>query len=251
MRIVRVARREFLYLALVLIAPSLLVLGSQKGDSTRGIRAEKITIEDQAGKVRLILGVNKDGTAGISCYDGLGRNRLTMGLRPDGAPMVTLSDKLGKPRLEMYQSDNGSVSAVCLGSGGEERLRFGVAPNGTSAMIVSGRKGQGNVTVRCSPEGESLIDLYAAGDRDDWKWRLDLTALLGSRFSMLTGTSELRRGSMKVALPRTCCLARAAPRNSFNGSVRMARQGRFTTARTVTKEPHSPFPPRTSSRNFA
>ena len=32
---------------------------------------------------------------------------------------------------------------------------------------------------------------------------------------MLTGTSELRRGSMKVALHRTCCLARAAPRNSL------------------------------------
>ena len=51
---------------------------------------------------------------------------------------------------------------------------------------------QGHVTVSPHPGQNPRLTCMRPETRDDWKWRLDLTALLGPRFSMLTGTSEMR-----------------------------------------------------------
>jgi hypothetical protein len=118
------------------------------------IRANQFTLEDENGKLRAALGVNK-GTAGLMLFAENGKPRAMLRVSKDG-PGLYLLDENGKPRAELsmdedvpglvLHEENGNVRAMLavgkegpmLGLNDENnkpRVGLGLFKNGPSLWL--------------------------------------------------------------------------------------------------------------------
>ena len=76
----------------------------------RVFRGSEFLLEDETGKLRAVLAVDKDGP-GLSLLDETGMPRVKIMLGKDG-PLLVLGDENGKPRASLSADKNGSVLAL-------------------------------------------------------------------------------------------------------------------------------------------
>lgn len=89
--------------------------GAQGKDAPRAIRASSIELVDDAGKVRMELGIDKDG-AGIDILDAKGKSRVIIGEGTmedlgEGAGLWVFDDK-ERPRVGVGTGKHGSGLVV-------------------------------------------------------------------------------------------------------------------------------------------
>jgi len=77
----------------------------------RVVRANRFVLEDENGKTRAMLSVDKDGPA-LSLHDENGEVRATLDVDKDGSGL-SLSDAAGKPRAGLAVIAVGPVLVLC------------------------------------------------------------------------------------------------------------------------------------------
>ena len=55
-------------------------------------RTRRIEVVDAAGRRRILLGIDPDGSPVLALWDTAGRPRILLSIRPDGAPGLSLWD---------------------------------------------------------------------------------------------------------------------------------------------------------------
>ena len=86
-------------LALVWTVTHTTTLAQGAGVEPRVFRGTDFILEDETGKLRAVLGVDKDGH-GLTLLDETGMPRVKITLSKDG-PALVLGDETGKPRASL------------------------------------------------------------------------------------------------------------------------------------------------------
>jgi hypothetical protein len=138
-----------------------------------GVRSDGspvLSMSDQTGKTRALLGATLDGT-GLIFYDDSGKSRIGLLQAPDGAAYLSLADRGGMNRAILKASADGSTNLIFNGADGGPRVALWVGSDNAPALqLWDGQK------VRARLAGESFtffdqnekVRVAAAVDRNGW-----------------------------------------------------------------------------------
>jgi hypothetical protein len=109
MELARAKRRNRLLLATVVITAAVaMTAGIDRRENI--VSANGFALVDESGKVRAVLGVDKDGPK-LVLSDENDTARVTLGVNKDG-PVLGLSDKNGKSRAALGVGERGPALAL-------------------------------------------------------------------------------------------------------------------------------------------
>jgi hypothetical protein len=93
------AREPLAVIGVLVVAgfTGLTVTGQEKRVATE-LRTRAFILEDENGKRRARLGMDRDGSPALGLYDANGKERARLLLLPDGSPMLGLHDANERPR---------------------------------------------------------------------------------------------------------------------------------------------------------
>jgi hypothetical protein len=137
------------------------------------LRAKRLEIVDDEGKVRAVLGTREEGIGVVSVYDQSGRVRASLeaGEIPEQASGLSVFDTNGKPRAVVSMDndpDRGSAlilldtegkqrAVVSLKEGGQAGLRFSAGQKNRAISISAGDDGK--LYLMLSGEGAPMVAL--------------------------------------------------------------------------------------------
>jgi len=138
-----------------------------------GVRSDGspvLSMSDQTGKTRALLGATLDGT-GILFYDEAGKSRIGLLEAPDGAAYLSLADRGGMNRAILKTSADGSTNLVFNGTTGGPRAALSVGSDDAPALqLWDGQK----VRARLTSDSFALFDqnekarVGAVVDKSGW-----------------------------------------------------------------------------------
>jgi len=118
--------------------------GTAKDPALKEVRARSFVLEDENGKRRAVLGVDKDGPS-LVITDENGKPRVTLGMS-NGGPSLGLSDEKGKiratlivlkdgPCLHLHENDKIRVAITSLNDGPGLRV-FDEKENACAGLVM-------------------------------------------------------------------------------------------------------------------
>jgi hypothetical protein len=127
------------------------------------IRARLLEIVDEAGKVRVSLGVGPQ-SAGIAINDEEGRPRLGLTYQSDGRSMIGLGGEDEVTRMILaHNAAHGQSGIQIRNNAGEACIDIGETPNGPGVLLYN-QPGKARITLKACPgETAGLQILDEAG----------------------------------------------------------------------------------------
>ncbi len=127
--------------------------------SRKKVRVRELLLEDDNGRERGGLTIDGDDNALIYFKDDAGKVRLFMGLTTEGTPRMSLQYAKGKGSIQLEANDSlNSAAMIISGPSGRAQVIVGIAANGIPAVALF--DGEGN---RLYPQG----DAPAPGDQNN------------------------------------------------------------------------------------
>jgi hypothetical protein len=130
-----------LILSIAAIVVALLSVPVQWELAKRFVRTRSLSIIDDAGQVRVALGVTKEGTAVMTLFDAKGTVRVSIGAHAQGASFVSAMDDKGKERLNIVQHLDGTSGITLLDSAGALRAGLLVSREDVPELSLLDAKG--------------------------------------------------------------------------------------------------------------
>ncbi|MHC4645595.1 MAG: hypothetical protein ACYTBJ_08830 [Planctomycetota bacterium] len=130
-RLARAERRNWILLAVVLLAAGLMAVGAAKkpADVVDEYKAKAFVVVDANGTKRAELAMHKEAAPALRLYDGNSKNRIFLGASEDG-PVFSLSDENGKTRANLDVSERGRPRFRLWDANGMERASLDVTEGG-------------------------------------------------------------------------------------------------------------------------
>ena len=149
------------------------------------VTMEQLNLVDGAGRLRGVLSTEDErGLVSLSLFDEAGAVRALLGVAPDGTPQLRLFDEAGANSVAMTVERSGPVIAISgesdqtalLGtpSGspvlsflqqGQSRVELGVSSAGTARLGMFSPIGQSRVSMVVGGDGAPVLTLYDDGGR--------------------------------------------------------------------------------------
>lgn len=107
---------------------------------------DSIEIRDSDGKVRIRIGVDKDGTARIDTLDTKGTSRLSLSTDKAGTASFDINDVQGRPRIAAFTFADNESALQLLDTEGTLRISAMDFPDGQSWIRQFDKTGQLRIT---------------------------------------------------------------------------------------------------------
>lgn len=128
----------------------------------RVVRTRHLQIVDGAGRVRIAVGVAKEGTALMTLFDAQGTARMRVGAPAHAGSFLYVTDDKGKERIRLAQHLDGSSGVVLLDSTGAPRGGLLVSAEDVPELsLLDGKRGL-SVGLQAWSEGVRFSILDAA-----------------------------------------------------------------------------------------
>ncbi|MHC4973192.1 MAG: type II secretion system protein GspG [Planctomycetota bacterium] len=174
----------------VAVAATVFLIGQGKDKQLPDLEVRSLTVKDKDGKVRVLLGVAPDGSAGLrfmkdggprarfgflpdgspgmSLYKKGGDPRARFCIAPDGSLMLGLADKDGTLRVVLGTMSDGSTSMGLADKGGRLRVLLGER-GGSTSMGLTDKDGKPRVALETAADGSPSLQLLDAKGKVIWK----------------------------------------------------------------------------------
>lgn len=107
------------------------------------VKAQEFVLEDEEGRERAALRIDREKNALVSFKDQQGRMRLFAGLTPDGTPRVCLEYGGGKGSIQLEANDDiNSAALIITGPSGTAQVMLGISRNGLPAFALLDEEGK-------------------------------------------------------------------------------------------------------------
>ena len=131
------------------------------------LRAKRLEIVDDDGKVRAVLGTREEGIGGLSVFDessGRVRARLVAGEIPEQGSGLSVFDTNGKPRAVVNMSNDADKSSglILLDTEGKQRVGVGLETGGQAWLSISAAKKDRSVMLVAMDDGN--VTLLLSGE---------------------------------------------------------------------------------------
>lgn len=176
------------------------------------ITTEELRIVDKSGRERLTLGLNAEGETRIVMWNiNNNKSSLIIGLDKEGSPGLTFWDKNGKGRLSFSLSTEGDPKLRLIDKNGKiTRTTFGISPEGNPELFLFDKNGNKRAGFYMTTDETSLgfmdkngsanfgvgiltndllessetpmLYLLDKGERAYWAWRLATRSVLAAKF---------------------------------------------------------------------
>jgi hypothetical protein len=182
-RQLRSLRRTIGVLAVALVATlvSCATLGHAQGSPSwknAGVMTlRKLSIIDQSGKERIVLGSLPDGSAGIAQYSMKGGLRMNVMTKADNSAGVLLYDADGNQRVGSLTLPNGDAGMVLRDPEGVTRLTVTTKTNGAAGLDHYDRNTKLRISAGTSYKNQSNVFHF---DPDGIKRVMSLTSQQGA-----------------------------------------------------------------------
>jgi hypothetical protein len=122
------------------------------GAAAKVIRANSFVVEDENGKVQVVLAATKDGPR-LGLYDESGKGRVTIDATKDGA-VLRLCDENGKGRVMLAALKDGPTLNL-FDENGKTRAMLNTSKDGPGLTLYD-ESGKGRVTIDATKDGAVL-----------------------------------------------------------------------------------------------
>jgi len=166
----RVRAMSLLGLAAAVIAAVLIVGARQAQSQQAALSARTVTVVDNNGRPRIVLGSDTNDRPGIWLRDDAGKDRLYFGFGTPGKPQFALSDESGRVRLNAgFSVEHGDSQVVLADPAGTTRayLGFGLQLR-TPQLVFSDEHGKDQVYAGWTRGGAPVLQLVDPSGNVTW-----------------------------------------------------------------------------------
>jgi hypothetical protein len=117
------------------------VVASERAPAAKVLRAQALSIVDEAGAERAVIKVEPDGLVRLSLFSKRGERRVAIGVLGDGEPAIGLFDSAGRPRIGLNVPLDDSAGVRLVDQSGKSRLRLGQLENGDTTVDLMDDRG--------------------------------------------------------------------------------------------------------------
>lgn len=123
------------------------------------IKAHRYYVIDSRGTERAMLGINNDGSSGLSLLDNRGRLLAAIGSDPDGISTLAMYDSRGEMRAMMGVGQEGSMLAF-HDENGISRASLEVQPDGVPLLHMKDSGGRPRAQLMADDIGTPSLTLF-------------------------------------------------------------------------------------------
>ncbi len=125
-----------------------------------------LSLADGDGKIRVALALQSDGLAGLEVKDPVQVTRAALNVRPDGAPALRLSDASHKERVSAVVLGDASAGVLLADAAGKVRGALAIQGDGSSGIDLMDKTEKARLSLSVRPDGApSLVLLDDKGQQ--------------------------------------------------------------------------------------
>lgn len=137
------------WISISLAALMLLIagLGATQDKTVSHLVLDKLIIQDDRGRKRIVFGTDTDGSTSMEFMDMNGRRRIAVGTLANGQANVRHFDSYGKPRISAGTLRSGSAPTLYIDANGKVRMIMETTPNDEAISRHIAATGKAMITV--------------------------------------------------------------------------------------------------------
>ena len=178
-RLERAGRIQRMVIAALVVAFAGAVVSEHRRGRSPRLETAQLSIVDQQGRARVVVGEFGSGAFGMSLADDAGRPRALFELQGDGSPRLSFANPAGQslaeltvfqdaPRLSLTNLDgveffslsvemDGSSRLSLLDQRGQSRINLGAAGDGSPGLVLVDRYGRALAELTISADASKLV----------------------------------------------------------------------------------------------
>ena len=220
---------------------------NEKGQTLcREMRAERYYVVDSKGKDRAMLGINNDGSVGLSLHDTKGQMLSMLGSDPNGTSVLAIYDKKEKMRAMLGVGPDGSAALSFLDANENGRASLEMQADGVSKLHIKDSAGHTRAQLMADDEGIPALTLFGKNGNilavlwahDDAPYGLTLWGTNGNSGAMLALEHD-GRPVLSLSGVQTNSRIWAGVDDSGNPSMHMVGKGSLIWSAPITHLPQN------------
>ena len=121
------------------------------------VKARRFWVVDAHGEARAMLGMNDDGSSGLSIMDKKGKLLAALGSDPNGVSVLSMFDANGQTRAFLGVGSDGSSALNMIDANDVNRAALSVEASGMPGLYMKDAQRQIRTVLGAKPSGEPVM----------------------------------------------------------------------------------------------